>query len=119
MFIFVGERRSRRARVMGVRWESGHLAAKTLFDALRACGIDPQAQTYTNLYDERCVRLRPCQGVLRRLQRQCLGRRIVALGIRVRAELSRQGIPHLAVVHPAARGTIRRRALYQAHVRSV
>ena len=48
MFIFVGERRSRRARAMGVRWEDGHLAAKTLFDALRASGIDPVAQAYIN-----------------------------------------------------------------------
>ena len=44
MFIFVGERRSERARVIGVRWEHGHLAAKTLFDALRACGINSEAQ---------------------------------------------------------------------------
>jgi hypothetical protein len=104
---------------MGVRWESGHLAAKTLFDALRACGLDPEAQVYINLYDERCVRLRPCQGVLQRLQRQCLNRRIVALGARVHIVLSYHQIAHLSLVHPAARGTIRRRAFYQAHVRSV
>ena len=119
VFIFVGERRSERARAMGVRWEHGHLAAKPLFDALRACGIDPGGTGLTSLYDERCVRLRPCQGVLRQLARLGSECTIVAIGLRVRAELCRRGIPHLAVVHPAARGTIRRRAVYQAHVRAV
>lgn len=73
----------------------------------------------STLFDERCMRLRACQGVLRRLKRESLDRRIVAMGVRVRTTLQRHGIPHLAVVHPAARGTIRRRACYQAHVRSV
>ena len=58
------------------------------------------------------MRLRACQGVLRRLSRPCLDRRIGAVGLRVRTELVRHGIPHLAVVHPAARGTIRRRDVY-------
>ena len=37
-FIFVGERRSRRAIQMGVRWEHGRLCARTLHAALRAIG---------------------------------------------------------------------------------
>jgi hypothetical protein len=46
VFIVAGERRSRRAREMGVRWNDGHLATKSLFDALRASGIDPEGQIY-------------------------------------------------------------------------
>jgi hypothetical protein len=76
-------------------------------------------RSMVDLYDERCARLRVCQGVLRRLQRVSPDRRIVALGLRVHLVLHRHGIPHLALVHPAARGAIRRRALYQSHVRAV
>jgi hypothetical protein len=55
VYIFVGERCSRRARVMGVHWKSGPLAAKTLFDALRACGIDPEAQSYITTMNAACA----------------------------------------------------------------
>lgn len=36
LLVFVGERRSPAAIRMGVRWPDGRLAAKQLFDALRA-----------------------------------------------------------------------------------
>jgi hypothetical protein len=35
---------------MGVRWEDGRLAARTLHEALRAAGIEPHRQLYMNLY---------------------------------------------------------------------
>lgn len=49
-FVFVGQRRSRRAIQMGVRWEHGRLCARTLHAALRAMGLDPAQQTYLNAY---------------------------------------------------------------------
>ena len=51
--VFVGERRSRRARAMGVSWSDGRLAACTLHAALRACGIDPTTVTFVNLFQDR------------------------------------------------------------------
>lgn len=104
---------------MGVRWIDGHLAAKSLFDALRACGIDPEAQMYVNLFDERYPSLHVCQGTLRRLQRLAQRHQLVALGAPVHLALARDAIPHLALVHPAPRGRIRERERYQARVRAV
>src|SRR5436309_15128788 len=49
-YLFVGERPSRRAVALGATWQNGRLAAKTLHAALRACGLDPAAQHFVNLY---------------------------------------------------------------------
>jgi hypothetical protein len=48
-----------------------------------------------------------------------LGVPLVALGRRVEAALARDGLPHRFLIHPAARGAIRRRDRYQAHVAAV
>jgi hypothetical protein len=40
----------------------------------------------------------------------------VALGRRVSSELARRDVDHVALVHPAARGRIRKRERYIAHV---
>ena len=44
---------------------------------------------------------------------------IVGMGRLVQRTLERAGVPHLRLVHPAARGAIRARAAYQAHVAAV
>ncbi|HEV8638552.1 MAG TPA: hypothetical protein VG370_30440 [Chloroflexota bacterium] len=44
---------------------------------------------------------------------------VVGMGCKVQAELDGAGVGHLRLVHPAARGLIRRRATYQAHVAAV
>jgi hypothetical protein len=117
VFVFVGERRSARAIAMGVTWEDGRLAAHTLHDALRHLGLDPAVQRYLNLWDDHG---RPDAAGRRRLRLHAArGGPIVGLGRRVQRELTRAGIPHLAVVHPAARGAIRTRARYRAHVATV
>lgn len=99
---------------MGVTWRDGRLAAKQLFDALRAAGVDPAAQRYENLFegDRRLL--------ARRLRRAAGGGRVVvALGRKVQAGLAELGIPHLALIHPAARGRIRAKRAYAAHVAEV
>jgi hypothetical protein len=59
-------------------------------------------------------------GVLRRLQEaKRTGAVVVALGRLVERELSRRRIPHRTMVHPAARGKIRKRERYVEHVREV
>jgi hypothetical protein len=96
---------------MGVTWRDGRLAAKQLFDALRAAGVDPAAHRYENLFegDRRLLARR-----LRRAVRA--GHTVVAMGRKVQAGLAELGIPHLALIHPAARGTIRAKQAYGAHV---
>lgn len=44
------------------------------------------------------------------------GHTIVALGQKVSRALSKRRIAHLRLVHPAARGPIRKKAHYQEHV---
>lgn len=118
-YVFVGERRSPKARAMRVRWRHGRLAAKQLFDALYACGLDPHMHRYRNWFqDGDGPRVRRPQVVseLRRLRAQ--GLLLVAMGKRIAAAMTVAGLPHVAIVHPAARGTIRTKHLYCAHVRS-
>jgi hypothetical protein len=118
--VFVGERRSRRARAMGVSWSDGRLAACTLHAALRACGIDPTTVTFVNLFQDRDDRwaLEP-EVLVQVLQLAATGATIVALGQRVHRAFERAQLEHLHAVHPAARGRIRARARYQAHVAAV
>ena len=44
---------------------------------------------------------------------------VIALGRAVQCTLARSGIPFLPLTHPAARGRIRTRAIYHAHVAEV
>jgi hypothetical protein len=117
--VFVGERRSRRAIQLGVRWEHGHLCARTLHAALRASGLDPAEQGYGNLYsDAEPPVLR--EAVLARFQALAAdGVQIIGLGRIVHRALERAGVAHRRLIHPAARGAIRARAAYHAHVASV
>jgi hypothetical protein len=115
-FIFVGEQRSKRAIAMGVTWYQGRLAARTLFDALHALGLEPHLQTYVNLWtDEGELN----QAVLDFFQiyRQATGWKVVGMGRRACRELARHGIEHLAIIHPAARGKIRKTGAYREHLR--
>jgi len=110
-FLFVGERRSPRAIRMGVRLQDGRLAGRSLFDALEVCNINPQDHLYANLFERR--------GFAWLRKHEASGVTIVAMGRKVQAALTRAGIPHRSLVHPAARGAIRRKRRYAAHVRHV
>lgn len=112
MILFVGERRSQRAIDLGLTWRDGGLAAKPLFEAIRAMGLDPLAQTFMNLWPDDSERV-PWQ----RLRRIREHPRVVAMGQKVAEQLARRGIPHIQIVHPAARGKIRKRSRYVRHVK--
>jgi hypothetical protein len=114
----VGERRSPTAIARGWTWQDGRLAAKTLADALGALGLHyGQGYVCWNLFDDQG---RWSQTHLDGI-RDCAasGWQIVALGRVVARALRAAHIPHVALVHPAARGRIRQRARYQAHVASI
>ena len=121
LFIFVGERRSRTAIRLGVSWRDGRLAAKTLAQALLRLGLsydehyavlnayhDPQPESLERQEDEEALAF--CQQALLE------GSTIVALGTQAHLALYRRSIPHTCLVHPAARGAIRARQAYYAHV---
>jgi hypothetical protein len=118
-FVFVGERRSGRAIQMGVRWEHGRLCPRTLHAALRAIGLDPEEQRYVNLYSDAEPPALDAAVVARLRALAAEGVEIIALGRIVHCALERAGVAHRRLIHPAARGAIRARAAYQAHVASV
>lgn len=108
--IFVGEKRSKRAKLLGVYWQDEALAAKPLFAALRACGVEPTECTFVNWFDERshsAIRIAAS-----------LGARVFAMGKKVQHALTEARISFTPLVHPAARGSIRKRERYIAHVRA-
>lgn len=122
-FVFVGERQSPKAARTGATWQNGRLAARTLHDVLRAIGVEPEAQAFLNLWS--APGLGPAKqpprrqsiAAVRRAVRE--GLCVVALGNLVARELERAKVPHVRMVHPAARGLIRKRERYVEHARAV
>lgn len=103
--LFVGERRSKRAVKMGVTWNDGALAAKQLFDALAANGIDTQSCYFVNFYE---------RGSLATIKNH--GGPVIGMGRVVGRALAKAGISFVPMIHPAARGSIRRKDRYAKHV---
>jgi hypothetical protein len=118
-FFFLGERPSQKALDMNVRWEHGRLAAKQLFDALEACGIEPSRCRFGNVFLTNLERSPTRKPWLRRTIRRAVsrGETIVALGRLASSVLAGLNVEHVAVVHPAARGRIRKKERYAAHIR--
>lgn len=120
-FLFVGEKPSRTAAERGWTWRDGQLAARTLFNALEHAGIAPEACGFVNLFgDDPEVSERP--SIERLAVLKALGPtpvQIVALGAKVARRLDEHEVPHLKLVHPAARGAIRGRDRYITHVKEV
>jgi hypothetical protein len=118
MLLCVGERRSATAIARGWTWADGRLAARTLHAALGALGLR-YGRDYT------CCNILDDDGVFHTDQMRGIaafaqeGWQIVALGHVAARYLTAYGIPHLCLIHPAARGAIRRQARYQAHVASL
>ncbi|RJQ27078.1 hypothetical protein C4577_02030 [Candidatus Parcubacteria bacterium] len=120
MYLFIGERPSNKALQMGVNWEDGRLAAKQLFDALLANGIDPTQQVFINWFkhlDGPFVAKRGIKSTIGRIKN--VGYQPVALGRRVSKAMTEAQIDHLFMIHPAARGKIRKKSRYIKHVRKV
>jgi hypothetical protein len=106
--LFVGEKRSELAKKRDVRWEDGALAAKQLFDALETCGIDPQTCQFANWFEDgKRTFIRQYDGI------------VIGMGQVVQRALTEAGVTHFPMVHPAARGRIRKKERYAAHVRGV
>jgi hypothetical protein len=109
--LFVGEQRSPTAIRMGVTWLDRRLAAKQLFDAFDTLGVDPAQFRFCN------VRETKAEAVIGEAVAE--GIPIVGMGRIVQGELRRMGVSYHAMVHPAARGKIRQKSVYTAHVATV
>ena len=117
-FLCVGEKRSLTAIARGWTWADGHLAARTLHAAMGTLGLEYG-------HDYMCCNLCDDHGTASPSQLAGIrsfhldGWQIVALGQVAARVLTAAAIPHLCLIHPAARGAIRRRDRYQAHVAAV
>lgn len=120
-FLFVGERPSPKAHAMGVAWADGRLAAKQLFDALRVARIDLKDCKFDNLFlPDHCGPEVVSPNAVRRIRYNARrGLTVVAMGRKVCHELTRRGVAHVSIVHPAARGRIRKKSLYAEHLQSI
>jgi len=121
--LFVGERQSQQAAKIGATWQNGRMAAKQLHDALRALNIDPSGQRYLNLWTTPGVGPidEPVDIAARVEIGQAIrdGYTIVGMGQLVSRALTDLSVAHLLIVHPAARGAIRKKERYTAHVAGV
>ncbi len=104
---------------MKVSWKDGRLAAKQLFDALAHCKIPLENCRFDNVFIP--VTDGPevvCKNALRRIRNSVKnGLTVVAMGKKVEKAL--KGRFDLAIVHPAARGKIRKKARYFSHVMGI
>ena len=119
-YLFVGERPSPLAARKGWRWTDGRVCARTLYRALAAADIAPAKVHFVNLWtvpglgrptgapNLEAVQSKADEGVV-----------VIALGRLVERTLRRAGTPHRYMIHPAARGTMRKQERYIAHVRAV
>src|SRR4051812_32569471 len=97
-FLFIGEKRSKRAVQMGVTWSDKKLAGKQLYDALTTIGINYDECSFINIFE---------RGNISKIKEHS-GLRI-AMGMKVKKEMEKRGIEHIFIFHPAARGKIRKK----------
>jgi hypothetical protein len=121
-YLFIGEKPSETAKAKGWTWESGRLAALTLFRALRHCDINPEDRVtvqFLNLFgdDPEVPEVADQQRLGSIRSHSVDGWTIVAMGSKVSSAML--DVPHLKIAHPAARGLIRGKSVYMQHVKNV
>ena len=125
--LFVGENRSKMAQEKDWSWEGCQLekkprnCANQLFDALEYCGINPYdvfKVHFVNAFSDNLsewVQNEDLDNLL--LLYSESGFAIVSLGDRVHRHLEEIDVPHIQLIHPAARGKIRKKENYRKHVK--
>jgi hypothetical protein len=110
--LFVGERRSPRAIQMGVTWKDRRLAGKQLFDAFDTLGVDSSKFEFTNVFETEDFFDHLEIATEKNIP-------IIGMGQKVQRVLRNMDIEHIPMVHPAARGSIRKKERYAEHVNGV
>ncbi|HIJ11754.1 TPA: hypothetical protein HA278_06865 [Candidatus Woesearchaeota archaeon] len=108
--LFVGEKRSKTAIRMNVTWEDKRLASKQLFDAFESIGIDTDEFQFCNVFEPSIIMID--EAVEENIP-------IVGMGNIAQVVLNKMGVPHTPMIHPAARGNIRKKQNYTEHVKNV
>ena len=113
--LFIGEEKSPTAVRKGWSWEDGRLAAKQLFDGLKGAEdiveVNPKECKFVNLFENEGKRLVKSKSLYKYV--------VIALGDKVSKGLDNLAIKHYRMVHPAARGKIRKKENYINHTREV
>lgn len=105
-YLFVGERRSEKAKQMNVTWVDKRLAASHLSKALDFIGIDWNDCDFRNVFEDDINDIKDFDGV------------VIAMGRKVERELKKHSIKHEFIYHPATRGSVRNIDRYKDHVKS-
>jgi len=126
MYIFVGERPSISAWKFSKQWSDGAYAGKQLKDAIDKIDCLEFADiTFCNLWTKPKEKSTPAIDVVdldKSLHEITLYSKwwtVVGMGKIVQDQLGNAGIRHLKLVHPAARGKIRRKDRYLKHCKQV
>jgi len=114
--LFVGERPSKTAALKRWVWGDLHLSSKTLLEALAACQFPRERADFINVYcNDGKIDLQSIEYIQNRRHSSI----IIGMGKLAQRALTHHDIGHIEMIHPAARGRIRKRELYQEHVRQV
>ena len=113
--LFVGEEPSKTAKERAWKWGDRHLSSKTLLEAFDAAGFPHNQANFENIFEDGVVK----KEVVRKVRVRAMSKPVVAMGKKVQSVLNSHGIPHIPMVHPAARGEIRKTENFQAHVAEV
>jgi len=114
-YLFIGERPSPTALKKNLTWQDGQLSASQLFGALETCGFSPTDQLFCNLFFDERDEVNP-EAVELIWALIIEGLTIVAMGKKVQQELDKLYIDYIPIVHPAARGAIRKKEKYAAMI---
>jgi len=113
--LFVGEEPSKTAIEKAWKWGDDHLCSKTLLEALDAAEFPRDQANFENIFHEGVVN----KENIRRVRVRAMKKPVVAMGRKVQDALNSHGVPHIPMIHPAARGEIRKKESYQSHVKEI
>lgn len=111
MIYFIGEKRSEQAIRNNWHWDDNVSTAKYLLDCLSVVGIYQEDIIFRNLWSDDGILQK---SVIEDLKNTDL--KIVGMGEKVSKELEKYNIHFTQIIHPAARGSIRKRENYIRHL---
>lgn len=111
--LFVGEKRSRRARELNLTWKDGGLCAKHLFTAIKQANLEVQNCHFKNVFREILEEDVVNKTAVREIKR--FDGVVVAMGRKVERVLKNSNINHEFIYHPATRGEVRNLEKYCQH----
>lgn len=117
MYYFIGEKRSEQAIKNNWHWEDNVSTAKFLLDCLKEVGITQKDIKFYNLWlDDGRLDSILLDGLCYMSNNlpQCI---VVGMGNIVCNKLDEEEVKHIKIIHPAARGKIRKKENYIAHLR--